>query len=61
MILGDLACFALGTLQFMKVTDSNPAVALSYCVVPFVIPDIVKIAVAVLVINRVRKYVRVFN
>lgn len=62
MVLGDLVCFVLGTIQFMYVSGNNLAVSLSYCVTPFVIPDFVKIVVATIIVNRLKKYVsKVFN
>lgn len=39
-------CYALGTLQFMLVTQSNAGYALSVCVLPFLGFDPVKIAAA---------------
>lgn len=64
MILGLLVCYAFGTAWFIFVyTKANGAVsvatALSWCVIPFIIPDIVKIALAILLEKRVGKYVRV--
>ena len=44
-------------------THNTGAIGLSavlgWCVVPFVIPDIVKIACAVIIVNRLKKYVHV--
>lgn len=58
MVLGLLVCYAFGTAWFMYVyTASTGAVGLmtvlSWCVIPFIIPDLVKIALAILVIKRV--------
>ena len=61
MVLGDVACFAIGTVWFMVVTNNTVAVALTYCVIPYIIPDIAKIAVATIIANRVKKYVQIFN
>ena len=61
MILGDVACFAIGTVWFMVVTNNTVAVALTYCVIPYIIPDIAKIVVATIIANRVKKYVQIFN
>lgn len=62
MILGLIVCYAFGTAWFMIVfTKANGAVSLAavlgWCVVPFIIPDAVKIACAALISARVRKYV----
>ena len=56
-----IACFAIGTVWFMVVTNNTVAVALTYCVIPYIIPDIAKIVVATIIANRVKKYVQIFN
>lgn len=61
MILGDLACFAVGTAWFMVVTSTNLVGALTMCVIPFIIPDIVKIILATIIVSRIKKYVSIFN
>lgn len=62
MVLGLLVCYAFGTAWYMVVyTSANGAVALStvlgWCVVPFIVPDLIKIAVALLITARLRRYV----
>lgn len=57
MLLGLIACYALGTLWFMAVyARSTGAItlgaALSWCVFPFVIPDLLKLALALHVRGR---------
>ena len=61
MALGLLVCYAFGTAWFMLVyTRSKGTVtlwsALGWCVFPFIIPDAIKIALAILVSERVGKY-----
>ena len=61
MALGLMVCYAFGTAWFMIVyTRSKGAVtlwsALGWCVFPFIIPDAIKIALAILVSERVGKY-----
>lgn len=61
MALGLLVCYAFGTAWFMLVyTRSKGAVtlwsALGWCVFPFIIPDAIKIALAIPVSERVGKY-----
>ena len=61
MALGLLVCYAFGTAWFMIVyTGSKGTVtlwsALGWCVFPFIIPDAIKIALAILVSERVGKY-----
>ena len=59
MALGLAVCYAFGTAWFLAVytRTSGPmslSAALGLCVVPFVIPDAIKIALALLVGRRVR-------
>ena len=61
MILGDVVCFVIGTIQFMFVMKTSLTVALGYCVIPFIIPDLVKILVATIIVNRMKKYVKILN
>ena len=60
MILGNLVCYAFGTLWFMTIASSKPglAAALSLCVLPFVIPDLCKIALAYAVTLALRDRLR---
>ena len=60
MILGMIACYAIGTAWFMFVyLRDTGAVGLStvlgWCVVPFIIPDAVKIALALTLSNTLKK------
>ena len=53
MVLGLAVCYAFGTAWFMVVyaRNSGPiglATALGWCVIPYVVPDLVKIALALL-------------
>ena len=57
MVLGLLVCYAVGTLWFMAVyAASSGAVGiltvLGWCVFPFIIPDIAKIALALILTKR---------
>lgn len=63
MALGMLACYACGTAWFMVVYSQNTgtigfSAVLSLCVFPFVIPDAVKITLAILLSKRVGKYIK---
>lgn len=63
MIIGLLVCYLLGTTWFIYVYNKNTGAvglftALSWCVFPFIIPDAVKIALAVIVVDRVSRYVK---
>lgn len=66
MVLGLLACYAFGTIWFMvvyaqKAAPIGLAAALMKCVVPFLIPDAFKIALAVVITKTVPKYVKIFD
>lgn len=63
MAVGLLVCYAFGTAWFMFVYAKNTgaiglATALGWCVFPFIIPDAVKIACAILLTKRLGKYVK---
>lgn len=63
MVLGLVVCYAFGTLWFLQVYAGGGSAgtllgALTLCVFPYVIPDLVKLALALLVARRVGKYVK---
>lgn len=63
MVVGLLACYAVGTVWFMMVyARSSGAVGvgtvLAWCVVPFIIPDMAKIVVSILLTSRFKKAVK---
>lgn len=58
MILGVLLCYAVGTVWFMLTAETRLGESLLLCVVPFLLPDAVKIAAAVLVADKLMKAVR---
>ena len=62
MLAGLVICYAIGTVWFMVVySGANGAVGLGtvlgWCVIPFIIPDLVKIALAFVLSRRLRQYV----
>lgn len=62
LIAGLIVCYSFGTAWFIYVysnTKGSVTVfsALSMCVFPYIIPDIVKLCVAVLISNRLYKFV----
>ena len=66
MILGIIVCYAFGTAWFMIVYTRDSwavglATVLSWCVIPFIIPDIVKIALALFLSNRLSGVIRINN
>lgn len=63
MVLGLIVCYAFGTAWFMIVYAKNTEAiglmtALGWCVFPFVIPDAIKIAFAVVLSRQLKKYVK---
>lgn len=63
MLIGLLICYAFGTAWFMVVTASAANAAslltvLGWCVFPFIIPDLVKIALALFLSKRLKKVIR---
>lgn len=64
MILGVVACYAVGTVWFMVVyTAKTGAIGLGSvlmtCVVPFLLPDALKIAASLLIVLRVSRHIKV--
>ena len=62
MIVGLIVCYALGTIWFMVVYARNTGAVglgtvLGWCVIPFIIPDLIKIALAFVLSRRLRNYV----
>ena len=60
MVVGLIACYAFGTAWFMVVyTSSKGAITLGavlgMCVIPYIIPDAVKIAVALLLTKALKR------
>ncbi len=62
MLLGMAVCYAFGTAWFMAVYSKNGAIgigaALGMCVIPFVIPDLCKIALAAALSKALKPHVR---
>lgn len=58
MILGWLVTYTLGTLWYCYVTDTSIVAALSICVFPFIIGDIVKTLLSVVMIKRLWHYIK---
>ena len=63
MILGLAGCYALGTAWFMAVYAQDAGQAglwgvLSMCVAPFILPDLLKIALALTIRKRLIRYVQ---
>lgn len=62
MIAGLIVCYAFGTAWFMIVYTAKTGTVglgavISWCVVPFIIPDAVKIACAAIITEKAGKYI----
>lgn len=64
LFVGLFVCYTFGTAWFIHIyTRTNGSIsliqALKWCVIPFIIPDIAKLAAALVISERVKKYVRI--
>lgn len=60
MIAGLIVCYVFGTAWFMLIYTQHSGViglstVLGLCVIPFIIPDLIKIGVALFLANRLKK------
>lgn len=63
MVIGIIVCYAFGTAWFMVIYTRDVeaislAGALGMCVTPFIIPDLVKIAVATLLCSKLNRFIK---
>ena len=63
MVLGLIVCYTIGTVWFMVVYSKNTgaiglAAVLGWCVIPFIIPDLIKIALALVLSKRLGKVLK---
>lgn len=63
MIIGVAVCYVFGTAWFMVWSSNNGSgttleAALMSCVVPFIVPDLVKIALAAFLCSKLSKYIK---
>ena len=63
LAVGLLVCYAFGTAWFMYVYIGSKGpvslmTVLGWCVFPFILPDLAKMAVAVLVARRVKPFIK---
>lgn len=56
---GLLACYACGTVWFTVQMSVPVGTALLKCVLPYIIPDVIKIGLAVLLASRLKKIIKV--
>ncbi len=62
MVLGLIVCYAFGTLWFMMLYAKNTGAVglgtvLGWCVIPFIIPDLVKLALALILSRRLNRVI----
>lgn len=62
MVLGLIACYAFGTAWFIIIYTRNVeriglVTALGWCVIPYIIPDLCKIALAIFITKRVGRFI----
>lgn len=58
MTVGILVCYLFGTVWFMIAYKVSFVSALSACVFPFLLPDAVKIVLAAVLVNRLKRFVK---
>ncbi len=63
MVVGLALCYAFGTLWFVTVYSSSTGAvgigtALGWCVVPYIVPDLCKLALALALANRLKRHVK---
>lgn len=61
LLLGLFFCYAFGTLWFVKLHTGSISIksiisAISVCVLPFVLPDLLKLWIAVALSSRIKKF-----
>lgn len=64
MLVGLFVCYALGTAQFMYLYlqkngagSATLAMCLGWCVIPYILPDCIKIALAFILSERLKRYI----
>ncbi len=55
MAIGTLCCYTFGTIWFMILTGMNLLTSLTYCVIPFLPGDVIKILLAATLVLRLQK------
>ena len=63
MVLGLIACYAIGTVWFMVVYARNTGAVgmmtvLGWCVFPFILPDLLKIGLALFLTKALKRFVK---
>ena len=63
LVLGLIVCYAFGTAWFMHVYTTNTGevgllTVLGWCVFPFIVPDLVKMALAAVIVKRIEPVIK---
>lgn len=60
MVVGIVACYGFGCIWFAFVHSNGAAFGAVFatCVVPFILPDIIKIAISALLVGKLKKFVK---
>ncbi len=63
LVVGLIVCYAFGTAWFMFMYTKNVGSigltgVLGMCVFPFIIPDLIKMALALILTNRLKKFIK---
>ncbi len=60
MLLGLLACYCIGTLwyRFVYLPQGSLWAAVAQCVLPYILPDVLKLCLARLLLRRINKSIR---
>lgn len=66
LLVGLLICYSFGTFWFMFVYTKNTgaitlSTALSWCVLPFIIPDVIKMLLAVLISKKIKPVIEKYK
>ena len=61
MVLGTIICYLVGTIWYMFQTENSFWYALSICVVPFLVFDIIKIIIAIIITYIINTKTTLFN
>ena len=59
MLTGLIVCYALGTVWFMYITNRGFGESLGLCVLPFIPGDIIKIALATMLVTKLKKIIKI--
>lgn len=58
MVAGEAMCYLFGTVWFVQMTGARVGYALAVCVLPFILPDLVKFLLAALLAVRLERNIK---